>query len=152
MRRKEKEITQRADIEAIIESAAVCRLAMADGERPYVIPLSFGYRDQTLYFHCAPQGRKIDILRKNPRVCFEFDIDMTLVEGATACDWGAHFQSVIGFGTASFVTEPADKKKALDTIMAQYAGSDTVFDYPEAKLRMTTVVKVAIDKMTGKRS
>ena len=73
MRRKDKEIQAEADIVAILKKARVCRLGMAEGEMPYVVPLCFGFQDNALYFHCALQGRKNDTLRNNPNVCFEMD-------------------------------------------------------------------------------
>ena len=86
MRRKEREIVNQQDIEAIIRQSLVCRLAMTDGNSPYVVPLCFGYRDQTLYFHGAGQGKKLDILKKNSQVCFEFDLTTGLKPGKSACD------------------------------------------------------------------
>ena len=88
MRRKEKEITATEEIEAIIAGAVVCRLAMVDGRRPYVVPLCFGYENRTLYFHTGAKGKKIDVLRNNPNVCFEFDENCRVLEQPAACDWG----------------------------------------------------------------
>ena len=120
MRRKDKEITDMAEIEEIIEKADVCRLAMATGEIPYVIPMSFGYDGGVLYFHSAKDGRKIDILRQNPKVCFEFDIDTSVVEGETACKFGVAYRSVIGFGEAVFLESHDSKGKALEIITRHY--------------------------------
>jgi len=64
MRRREKQITDRSQIEAIIARSQVCRLALSDGGQPYIVPLCFGYRRSRLYFHSAAAGRKIDILRR----------------------------------------------------------------------------------------
>jgi nitroimidazol reductase NimA-like FMN-containing flavoprotein (pyridoxamine 5'-phosphate oxidase superfamily) len=152
VRRTEKEIADRAEMEAIIRRCRVCRLAMVENGMPYVVPLNFGFADDTLYFHCASKGRKIDILKKNGAVCFEFDVDHELVKGEKACEWGMHYQSVIGFGTAVFVTDPADKRRALDVIMSHYTDSDAPFRYPDAEIKRTTVISVPIDHMTGKRS
>ena len=87
MRRKDKEITDKAEIESIIGSSMVCRLAMTDKNRPYIVPLCFGYKDNTLYFHSAGQGKKLDILKKNNLVCFEFDIDYEPIKEDKAYDW-----------------------------------------------------------------
>ena len=64
MRRSEKEITDKLAIEKIINASLVCRLALSDGNQPYIVPLCFGYQDRTLYFHSALEGKKIDILKK----------------------------------------------------------------------------------------
>jgi uncharacterized protein len=151
MRRKEKEITDLAEIESVIKKSFVCRLAMCDGEQPYVVPLCFGYEDNVLYFHSAGAGRKIDVLKKNNRVCFEFDVDAAVAEkGQDRCDWGMKFQSVIGFGQAVILEDETSKRKALNIIMGQY--DDGPFQYADAKLKKTMVFKIDIQEMTGKRS
>ena len=150
MRRKEKEITDRAELEGIIRRATVCRLGMADGEQPYVVPLCFGYEDQTFYFHSAREGRKLDILRKNRKVCFELDVDKEIVQGKTACDWSMKFRSVIGFGRATIIEDPEEKIKALDLIMAHYAQGP--FEYREKGLKHALVIKVDVEEMTGKKA
>ena len=80
MRRKEKEITDKTAIESIILRSSVCRLALSEDNHPYIVPLCFGYKDNTLYFHSALEGKKLDIMKNNNNVCFEFDIDYQIVE------------------------------------------------------------------------
>ncbi|UCF92646.1 MAG: pyridoxamine 5'-phosphate oxidase family protein [Desulfobacterales bacterium] len=150
MRREEKEITAPTEIEAIIRQAAVCRLAMVDGDRPYMVPLCFGYRSGELYFHTASEGKKLDILKKNNRVCFEFETGVRLRRGPTACEWGMHYRSVIGFGVASLIEDAASKRRALDIIMANYA--DGTFEFADASLNQTVVIKIDVASMTGKAS
>lgn len=150
MRRKDKEITDNAEIESIIRQSMVCRLAMADKNRPYIVPLCFGYKDNTLYFHSAGQGKKLDMLKKNNSVCFEFDIDYEPIKSDKACEWGMKYKSVIGFGKASFIDNFESKRRALDIIIQHYSGES--FDYPEVKIKNTVVIKVKIEHMTGKYS
>ena len=149
MRRKEKQITQTADIEQILKQGQVCRLGFVDNNVPYIVPMNYGYQDQVLYFHSAPAGRKIDLIRANPVVCFEVDELVKMNKAANACDWGASFKSVIGTGTARILDTPEEKKAGLDIIMAQY--SDRSFNYPDGKLAKTAVIKVTIEEMTGKQ-
>jgi nitroimidazol reductase NimA-like FMN-containing flavoprotein (pyridoxamine 5'-phosphate oxidase superfamily) len=149
MRRKEKQITDTQQMEQILEQAQVCRLAMVDRGRPYVVPLNFGYRDRKLYFHSAAEGRKIDVLRANPHVCFEVDEQVKINKAAKACDWGVSYRSVIGTGIARLLETPAEKQTGLDIIMAHY--SDRSFDYPEEMLAETAVIQVTVDEMTGKQ-
>lgn len=150
MRRKDKEIIQFTEIESIISRCQVCRLAMSDENGPYMVPLCFGYHNNKLYFHCARQGKKIDILKKNSRVCFEFDIDYKIIKTDKACKWGMEYKSVIGFGKASFIKDLPSKQKAMDIIMGHYGGKSDVFS--ESELKRIRVIKVAIDSMTGKSS
>ena len=150
MRRKDKQIGDPAVIEAIIRRSLVCRLAMADGGQPYVVPISFGYQNRCLYFHSAAEGKKIEILRKNPRVCFEFDVDLSLKKSDRPCRWGMKFKSVIGFGTARFIEEAEEKRRALSVILSQY--SSERFTFSDEALDGVTVFCVKIEEITGKQS
>lgn len=154
MRRNDKEIKDEARIVEIIHRAQVCRLAMTDNGEPYIIPLCFGYADNALYFHSGREGRKIDVLKKNNRVCFEMDIDCRPKTAEAPCKWSMNYKSVIGFGRAVFIDEPEEKRKALDLIMQQYARGTSLQDgvFPEDKVNKTVIIKVEIEKMTGKQS
>lgn len=123
---------------------------MVDGNTPYMVPLNFGYRDMCLYFHGATKGKKIDILKTNPNVCFEFDIHTELVQKEKPCSWGMNFQSVIGFGTSVFIEDQVEKETALHIIMGQY--SEKPFSFDKSTIRETYVFKVIINTMTGKQS
>jgi len=150
MRRKEQEITDRAAIESILAKSTVCRLALSTNDRPYIVPLCFGYEDNALYFHTAQEGKKIDILKKNSRVCFEVDCDHELVSNETPCKWSMKYRSVIGVGKASLIDDPESKRKALDSIMQHYAGRPS--GYSAASMEKILIIKVEIESMTGKSS
>lgn len=150
MRRKEKEITGPDELTKVLQQATVCRLAMAVDGQPYIVPLNFGFADGCLFFHSAPEGRKIEMINKNPLVCFECEADVNIVKGKTACTWGASYTSIIGFGRAAFETDPEEKKRALNIIMDHYAGRS--FDFSTRDVEKVAVIRVTIDEMTGKRS
>jgi nitroimidazol reductase NimA-like FMN-containing flavoprotein (pyridoxamine 5'-phosphate oxidase superfamily) len=150
LRRADKEITDRKEIEDILRRSTVCRLALIDAGRPYLVPLCFGYDADVLYFHSAQAGKKIDLLKKNRNVCFEFDVDTTAVPADTSCGWTMRYRSVIGYGIASFVEDPGEKRAALDVIMRQYA--EGTHGYPDEKLREIEVIKVEIREISGKKS
>lgn len=157
MRRREKAITEKAESEAVIKRADVCRLGLSDDGQPYIVPVNFGYEDGVIFVHSAPEGRKIDIIRKNPRVCFEVDVDLELVKAEAACDWTAHYESVIGFGRASITEDDASKRRGLDVIMRHYAAEgagagDGAYAYKDAALNKMVIIRVDIESMTGKRS
>lgn len=149
LRRKEKKMTDTKEMEQLLAEAQVCRLAMVDKGRPYVVPLNFGYRDGVLYFHSALEGRKIDVLNANPEVCFVVDEQVKMNKAAAACDWGVSYRSVICTGKARMLETASEKKAGLDIIMAHYSGR--AFDYPEEKLAKTAVIQVTIHEMTGKQ-
>jgi len=151
MRRSEKEIKDPGEIEAILQAAQVCRIAMAEGDVPYIVPVNFAVSAGCLYFHCATSGRKIDMLRKNHTVCFEVDMPGDLVRNESACSWGMKYRSVIGFGQADFIEHAAEKKQALDILMKKYAGNDG-FSYDDDQLDKVCVIGVRIDTISGKRS
>jgi nitroimidazol reductase NimA-like FMN-containing flavoprotein (pyridoxamine 5'-phosphate oxidase superfamily) len=148
MRRDEREITDRKTIDGIIARCRVCRLALCDDGQPYVIPLHFGYDGRCLYFHAALEGKKIDILRRNDRVAFAFDILHGIVPGEHACDWGSRYESVVGSGRAEIVEDAEARKAALACIMRQY-GSDTI-DFSESVLARTLILRVRIAALSGK--
>lgn len=150
MRRKDREITDPAQIEAIIRQTRVCRLGLIDGDTPYVVPLSFGYGNRTVYFHTAKQGKKLELIRKNPRVCVEFDQIEGIARDPKICKWGFYYASVIGFGRAEILTDAESVKSALDLIVKQYGGDD--FNYSETALTHAVAVKVTIEHMTGKKA
>jgi len=150
VRRADREVTDESELASILERATVCRLGMCADDVPYVVPLNFGHVDGRLYFHSATEGKKLDILRRNKKVCFEVDVDTEVVPAQSPCGWGMRYASVIGFGTASIVEDPEGKRSALDIIMAHYGGQGA--DYPEPMLRKVTIIRVDIENMTGKRS
>lgn len=149
MRRKEREITSAKEIDAVLAAAEVVTLALVDNGMPYSLPLNFGYRDRTMYIHCAPDGRKIDILTREPSVAFSVYDTYEVIRGTTACHWGARYRSVIGTGTVRFITDAAEKLRALDILMSKFAEGPHTYD--EAMLVRTAVIAVDIVSMTGKQ-
>lgn len=149
MRQEKQEIRDREAIRAIMAAARVCRLGLSDGGQPYVVPMNFGLGENCLYLHCAREGRKLDILRKNDRVCFEMDLLGEIKPGKRDCDWSTRYRSVIGFGRASLVEDPEERRIALDRVMAHY-GAPGPHRYEEKSLALTAIIRIDIDHMTGK--
>ncbi|RLC30812.1 MAG: pyridoxamine 5'-phosphate oxidase family protein [Deltaproteobacteria bacterium] len=150
MRRKEKEIVDRSVIEAVIQRSTICRLGLSDGRFPYVVPMCFGYKENTLYLHSALKGKKTDIIRKNPNVCVEFEYDAAIVRKKIPCRWGMKYQSVIAFGKAELLHRLDEKQKALNIIMKQYGSQAFIFE--DAALAATAVIRIEITDITGKQS
>jgi uncharacterized protein len=153
MRRKDRAIEDRAGIEAIISKADVCRVAFADENIPYIVTLNFGYSGgdiPCLYFHCASEGRKLELIRKNNYVCFEMDTDHQLYGGEKGCDWGMKFSSVVGYGKIYIVSDHNSRIAALDHLMSHYSDGNR-FTYDEKVLMNTTILRLEIEEMTGKR-
>jgi nitroimidazol reductase NimA-like FMN-containing flavoprotein (pyridoxamine 5'-phosphate oxidase superfamily) len=150
MRREDKEIRDKDEIESIVQRAIVCRVAFSKNDVPYIVPVNFGYKDDSLYFHSAPEGKKIDTIRQNDNVCFEMDIDQEVVRAETPCNWAMKYRSVIGFGKAFLVRDVEEKRKALNAIVEHYSGKPS--DYPESAISNVAIIKVEIESMTGKKS
>lgn len=93
MRRKEKEITDQKLIEEILSKSEICRIAMIDEGEPYIVPLNYGYSNNAIYFHSDPAGKKIIILRRNHRVCFEIEYGVDIIKSEVSCKWNTKYRS-----------------------------------------------------------
>ncbi|WP_069998470.1 pyridoxamine 5'-phosphate oxidase family protein [Cellulosilyticum sp. I15G10I2] len=151
MRRSEKEVKDLSEIEAVLKRAAICRLGFSLENIPYIVPMNFGYKDNCLYFHSAKEGKKIDIISKNPNVCFEIEEDTELVIKDLACNCSMKYISIIGLGKVSLVEDPLDKKEALDIIMRQYTDNKS-YAYSPKQIEAVTIFKVQISEMSCKKS
>lgn len=151
MRREDKQIKDMEVIHTLLREAQVCRIGLCEDNIPYVVPMNFGFDGRYLYLHSATEGRKIDMMRKNDRVCFEIDSKHELVTGEEACNWSMKYYSVIGYGRAEFIEGLDDKKKALNTIMEKYSGRND-FNFPEAAVNKVAVIRIDIEELTGKKS
>ncbi len=150
MRKKEKEITDPTEIEQIIKQTRVCRLGFVDGNEPYVVPVCFGYEKNAFYFHCAPEGRKLELIRNNNRVCVEIDTDVEITDAEKPCGWSARYRSVIGVGRAHILEDEADKIRGLTVLMRQFGEKRPAVSFEKAD--RTAVVRIDIENITGKKS
>jgi hypothetical protein len=152
MRRKDKEITDIRQIEDILHNGKFCHIAMASRDDPYMVTVNYGYKDNCIYFHSAPDGQKLDMIRNNPKVCFMVFVDDILVEGDNPCrDWSMKYRSVIGFGKAIIINNPDEKAAGLNILMDHYVKRGP-FEFNEKNLAETAVIKIEIEKITGKVS
>jgi uncharacterized protein len=150
LRRSEKELKSRADIDDVLNRATVCHLALCLGDVPYVVPVNYGYADNCLYIHSASAGKKLDILRHNSSVAFAMYVDERLRSSDVACNWGMQYRSVMGRGRAILLESKREKEEALRIIMRQYSEGKPAFDL--SAVDKVTVIKVEIQEVTGKKS
>ena len=146
-----QQITDWEVLEKILSSAQICRLAMVDGDRPYLLPFNYGYRDRTLYIHSAPEGKKIALLKQNPNVSFEVEEAVTIVPGKKACSWTTRYRSVVGEGKTEILSDPESKRDGLAVIMAQH-GAPELVEFEERQLEKMVILKIAVTSLTGKQS
>jgi nitroimidazol reductase NimA-like FMN-containing flavoprotein (pyridoxamine 5'-phosphate oxidase superfamily) len=151
MRRKEKEITNPSELEEILHKAHICHLGLIDDEMPYVIPVHYGYYQGQLFIHSANEGKKIDLLKKNPKVCFEIELDHQIHNTGIPCNWSTTYKSVIGYGKAEILKDFNEKIIALSKLIDHYAPG-TVYDFSKKNVDNVTIICVTIDHMTGKKS
>ena len=155
MRRKDKEIADTNDKISIIQKCKVCRLGLSENNKPYIIPLNYGYsfEDNTLvlFFHSAIEGRKIDIVKANNQACFEIDCDAKIIESENPCDFEYAFRSILGFGKIIFLEDIDKKILGLNMIMKQQTGNDTVYNFSQDALRNVLVYKLLVEEFTGKQ-
>jgi len=152
MRRKEREITGKEEILKVIDAADVCRVSFADNNMPYIVTMNFGFRDGAepeLFFHCAPEGRKLKMMEKNNWVCFEMDTDHEIYKGEKGCDWGMRFKSIVGYGHLAVVKDDMERRTGLDLIMDHYGGHEK-HDYDEKVLGRTLILRLKIAEMSAK--
>ena len=151
MRRSEKENTDPKIIENVLLNSELCRIGLADGEEAYIVPMNYGYKEGCLYFHSAPKGRKMELLRKNNRVSFEITQDSRIISGEKPCDWTARYLSVMGLGRIEIIEDAEAKKSGLDVIMRKY-GATGDLEYRDSSLRNMVILKLNVESLSAKQS
>jgi len=150
MRRKDREIQDPQELLAILGRHDIARVAFCDDGQPYIVPMHFGSTGTVLYFHCAAEGRKLEILLRNDRVAFEVDGAYRLLPGDEACGWSATFESLVGQGRMSVVTDPDERSYGMDSIMSHYGHNGKPL-YDPAVFERTVILRLQVENMTGKR-
>ncbi len=158
MRRKQSEITDKKEITTILSTARIGRLAtLGEDGYPYITPVNFVYWQESIYFHCALKGEKLDNIEWDNRVCFEVDIALAYLDtgfdaAIPPCDVGQFYQSVIIRGTAEIVTESAEKVAALNALMASHEGvvAFTGITHDSPAVGMCAVVAVRVKTLSAK--
>ena len=153
MRRTDREITDPARIREILEKAKILHLGILDEDGPYVVPLHYGceYQNETLvfYMHCAREGHKLDLIRRDPRVCVQLDCDVEQIPGGDVpCRYGSAYASIIARGQAQVVEDPQEALRGLRLLMRHQTGKD--FDFTPAMAASVAVLRVRVDSLTAK--
>ena len=150
--KREREVTDMNAILAILDKSQIVHIAMIDGDEPYLVSVNYGYTMEdgklTLYVHGATEGRKLDVLRANPKVFIEMDCDIMLIEGKLACQYGTTYSSIMGTGTAVIVEDPEEKMKGLSILMKTQTGKD--FEFNERLVSIVSVIRIDVAEYTAK--
>ena len=152
MTRREREVTDINEIIKILDESKILHLGMVDGDEPYVVPMNYGYTMEdgklTVYLHGALWGRKLDIIRVNPKVFFSLECDVVPFDGDIACRYGTTYASVMGSGIAEIVTDVEEKKKGLSVLMKTQTGKD--FTFEDKMVSIVSVIKIDVAEYTAK--
>ena len=140
-------------LEAInfLEKSQVGRIGLSCEDNPYIVPLNFIYDDLKIYFHCSIQGKKLEYIKRNQKICFEVDDFIGIKRGDTNCSYTSYYQSVIVFGEARIVKTNERKIQVLRKLIEKYAKQEANLFYNE-KLNDVEVVEVIINEITGKKN
>jgi uncharacterized protein len=150
MRRNEKEVKSREEIDSYIAKATICRVGLVDDGEAYIVPMDFGCEDGCFYFHCAKEGRKIDIIRRSPKASFELEIDHGLKMDKDAYKCTHHFVCVMGTGTITIVEDETERMKGLKALMGQY--SKDMYDMTEKCKVKVHVLRLKVDTISCKKN
>lgn len=146
MRRTERQMLDVEFMHTVLRDAQKIYLAMNAEGAPYVLPVNHIFHEGSIYFHCATEGRKLDLLRADPRIAFSTAVDIA-VDGTTT-----RYRSVCGTGTAEIITDDTNlKNKILKAIAARFK-APCHFPVSEKKIAITGMVRIRIETMTGKYS
>lgn len=150
MRKSEREIQDKTLINKILSESIICRIGLFDDEYPYVFPVNYGFKNNALFIHCAQQGKKIDLIKKNNKACFEIEDSYKIVEDKISCNWTTKYRSLIGFGEIEILHDFDKKKNGLDVIMNQHGKMEN--SYNNKLINRVLILKLNIKSVTGKQS
>ena len=152
MTKREFQVTDPQQIQAILDTAKVLHLGLCVDNEPYVVPMNYGYTMEdgklVLCLHCATQGKKLDMIRTNPRVFFELDCDRMPFEGDKPCQYGLVYSSVMGRGTARILEDTEEKIRAMTLLMKTQTGKD--FDCADRLVSIVSVIRIDVAEYTAK--
>jgi uncharacterized protein len=140
------------EIEKIILACRTCFLGLSDSEnQPYVIPMNFGYKNNTIFLHSGKSGRKWEIMHLNRKACVTFCLgdELAYQDEQVACSWRMKSSSVIAEGCIEFIEDLNEKTEAMKVMMSHY--SDLEFQFNEPAIKNVGVYKMKIEKLQAKR-
>ncbi|NLA90205.1 MAG: pyridoxamine 5'-phosphate oxidase family protein [Synergistaceae bacterium] len=150
VRRKDREITDPLEMDEILGRAVFGTLAMGGEEGLYAVPMNFVHKSGKIYFHCANEGRKLDILQSNPRACFSVVVDLGYAKSDRACGWGMFYESVTLWGPVSFVDSPEEKGEILAGFIEKSSGEKFRGTFSPDDVKGVTVFCLDAESRTGK--
>lgn len=155
MRRKDREMDSRFALEVLEKAPYITMSVVSTDGTPYAVPLSLARADErTFYFHCAPEGEKLDCLISNPTVCLSAVTQCRPTVGPKDGSFTMQYKSAIAKGWAEIVVDEKEKIEALRLICKRFLPKhmDAFEDALSKSLHRTTVIRISlIGQPTGKR-
>ena len=152
MTKRERQVTDPQQILEILDKGQVLHLGLSVNDEPYVVPMNYGYRMEdgklTLYLHSAVKGKKLDMIRANPKVLFAIDCDRMPFQGRVPCQYGLVYSSVMGRGTAVIVEDVEEKKRAMTALMQTQTGKEFAFE--DRLVSIVSVIRIDVAEYTAK--
>ena len=150
--KREQRITDQAQILNLLDAGKVLHLGLCVDNEPYVVPMNYGYimegENLVLYLHSAVRGKKVDMIRANPKVYFEFATDLQPFAGAKPCQHGLAYSAVLGRGTARIVEDVEEKKQAMTVLMKTQTGKD--FEFNDELVSIVAVIRIDVTEYAAK--
>ncbi|WP_421909197.1 pyridoxamine 5'-phosphate oxidase family protein [Methanolacinia petrolearia] len=143
-------ITDKKEIEEILLNSPYLRLGVCRDKDPYIVPMAFGYKDRAIYLHSSKKGKKIEILKVNPNVCFEADAYYGLVPSDRPYSYDMKYESVTGSGTATILEDEEEIREGLAVIAGRYHSGN--YDPRSLNTGGLAVIRIAVKEMTGRKN
>ena len=167
MRRVRRQVSDPAEIRALVERCRTVRIGAVDEDGVFVVPMSFGCEwveasepaspgRLVLYLHSASEGRKVATFSRGPRVAIEMDVELGVITGDFSCAYSFSYQSVMGSGRIAPVGDSAEKRRALALIMRHMApcapcGTSGEFSFSDEAVGRVAVFRIDVDELTVKQ-
>ena len=152
MTKRERQVTDEEQITAILDAGKVLHLGLSVNDEPYVVPMNYGYVREgeklVVYLHSAVRGKKLDMIRENPKVFFEICCDLQPFDSVKPCQYGMAYSSVMGKGTARIVEDVEEKMAAMTALMKTQTGKD--FSFNERLVSIVAVIRIDVEEYTAK--
>ena len=143
-----KKITDQKILEDILLEAQYLRLGLCSDDKPYIVPISFGYKNKTIYLHSSRKGTKINLMKQNKNVCFEVDTFYETLPSDKPCSYYMKYQSVVGYGTAKILDDEKEIKEGLKIIIDRYHSKEYIID--DLDLKGVAIIRIDVDDLHGR--
>jgi nitroimidazol reductase NimA-like FMN-containing flavoprotein (pyridoxamine 5'-phosphate oxidase superfamily) len=151
-RHPERGAYDRETVDAILDEGLVGHLGFVSDDQPYVIPMLYARREDTLYLHGAPASRVLGALGDGVHFSFTVTLVDGLVLARSAFRHSLNYRSVVVIGAGRAVSDTEEKLVALEALVDHVLPGrpDEVRGPSEAELKVTDVIALGLDYVSAK--